>query len=418
LLWVRTDDVPATWNNLGNFRDISTGNARNPQANDDIIFDPTRVVSDGTSTWQGTNEPSTANIALTFGSITVASGYTKTITLSNDLTFKGLSSINGGIFAEGGGVQRTLTFDAAGGFSSVTLRPLGKVEFAVATVFKANVTTTIDGFVEFHRNVENSGRIDWLGADISLSETFTNRSGGLLDIQCDKKIELLVGGNNPKLLNQGTMKKSPPIGFGMQTDINVNFQNVGTLDIRVGTISFNKEAKQTAPGSVTYLWSGAEMIASTYFVNKGSFYGEGTFYGTLSNGDPAEAGTGGIVHPGIADGTAGTLTIYGNYVQTANGTLYIEFTGAGVGQTSVLDVQQNGGVGGTVTMGGSITVHRDSAFFPGAMTREFMRYASINGTAILSSDPANDTWFDGAGIPRTFSNTWTAGGTSATFSVI
>jgi hypothetical protein len=118
------------------------------------------------------------------------------------------------------------------------------------------------------------------------------------------------------------------------------------------------------------------------------------------------------VHPGVADGTAGTLIIMGNYSQEVNGVLVIELTGPGPGGVGILDVTFNaagrGPGGGTIAMNNTTTdtplilFVRAPGFNPGAMSAVFLDFQSFNGTFSWASNPQPDTWFDGAGSQRQF----------------
>jgi hypothetical protein len=152
---------------------------------------------------------------------------------------------------------------------------------------------------------------------------------------------------------------------------------------------------------LTQLSAGASLSASSFNLYGGEFDGSGDFYGNLNNGDPQNQANAGIVHPGVARGQVGTLTVHGNYTQTTGGTLYIEFAGLAAGQTSLLNVVPSlPGVGGSATVNGTVTVHRAAGFTPGAATVTFLQSVQVAGAPAINSDPLGDTWFDNQGIPR------------------
>ena len=114
----------------------------------------------------------------------------------------------------------------------------------------------------------------------------------------------------------------------------------------------------------------------------------------LSNGYPAQPGTGGTVHLGLSSGMPATLTLTGTYAQTASGTLYVEVTPFSNG---LLQLVANGGTGGNATIAGNVTFHRAPNSQPGTGAKTFISApGGINGAfGTWGSDPANDSWMVG-----------------------
>src|SRR5262249_44576755 len=144
---------------------------------------------------------------------------------------------------------------------------------------------------------------------------------------------------NLKVVNKGTFKKTAGAA-GAETYVGMPFENTGTLEQRAGTLTIFISLTQTGAASVTTLTANATLKAATFDLNGGKMYAEGDFYGDLTNGA--------WLHPGSELGAFGTLTIHGNYTQTAIGKLYVEVVG--VGGVGTLRVVQQDNAGGTATL--------------------------------------------------------------------
>jgi outer membrane autotransporter protein len=85
------------------------------------------------------------------------------------------------------------------------------------------------------------------------------------------------------------------------------------------------------------------IASAQTFVNPGGLLGGGGMIG----GSVLNSG---IVSPGHSPGTLGTLTVNGNYTQTANGTLRIEIAGTAPGQFDLLAVGGHASLAGTLQL--------------------------------------------------------------------
>ena len=133
---------------------------------------------------------------------------------------------------------------------------------------------------------------------------------------------------------------------GVTATINATLSGAGGITKEgAGTLILN--------GENTYLGTTAidagslivdESIASAQtFVNAGGLLGGGGIIGgDLTNG--------GIVSPGHSPGSMGTLTVNGNYTQTASGTLRIEVAGTAPGQFDLLAVGGHASLAGTLQL--------------------------------------------------------------------
>src|SRR5262249_27221138 len=81
----------------------------------------------------------------------------------------------------------------------------------------------------------------------------------------------------------------------------------------------NSYVGNTAVDAGSLIVDGSTASAQTFVNLSGLLGGGGTIGGNLTNS--------GVVSPGHSPGSVGTLTVNGNYTQTANGTLRIEIGG-------------------------------------------------------------------------------------------
>jgi fibronectin-binding autotransporter adhesin len=115
-------------------------------------------------------------------------------------------------------------------------------------------------------------------------------------------------------------------------------EGVGTLILNAA----NTYLGNTAIDAGSLIVDGSIASAQT-FVNAGGLLGGGGIIG----GDLTNSG---IVSPGHSSGSLGTLTVNGNYTQTANGTLRIEIAGTAPGQFDLLAVGGHASLAGTLQL--------------------------------------------------------------------
>ena len=148
-----------------------------------------------------------------------------------------------------------------------------------------------------------------------------------------------------------------------ELDLSSTSTNAGIIEISArGTLSVNNYS-QTA-GSTTL--SGGTLSGGPININAGALTGPGTINADVIDGSE--------VIPGGA-GAAGTLTINGNYTQTASGTLNIDLGGTTAGgQYDQLAVV------GTASLGGMVNVALINAFQPTlGNTFQVLTFASSSG---------------------------------------
>ena len=234
------------------------------------------------------------------------------------------------------------------------------------------------------RTVENygtvtvtaTGRFDWgrYSTSVPPDTVFNNRPTGIFDFQVDSQIDDYPGGA-PVLNNEGTIRKSAGPGTYLVSGVELN-NNSGLVDAQSGTLRFDDIYTQTS--GETRLAGGATLRSSkTVDIQGGTLTGTGTVDGNVAN-----AGT---TSPGASPGT---LTIDGDYTQTAGGNLAIEIAGNTAGTFDVLAVT------GTASLAGTVTVTLD-AFEPDAGdTFDFLTCTTRTGMFAVENlqTAANGIW--------------------------
>jgi hypothetical protein len=289
-------------------------------------------------------------VALTGATITVNTGDSGSIARLTQRR----GTVNGG-----GILTVTNSYSFAGGTQSGT----GK------TIVAAGVNGTIPAASPkfLGRTLENHGTLTYSGTALSFGiggtvGTLNNLAGAVLNLNGDGDVDLLQPGAHA-INNAGTLNR---LGAGTTTiAAGISLTNTGTTNINSGTLSIANAYTQTA--GTTNLTSGTTLGSTTGVnIDAGILSGIGTVSGNLTNK--------GSVRPG-GTGTAGTITVTGNYTQTATGSLNIELGGTGAGTFDKL------AVGGLATLAGTFNVSLINAFNPAnGNTFAVMTYGSRSGT--------------------------------------
>lgn len=387
LLFVGAQGAANLWTTTASFARMSDGVLQAAASGDTLIFDTTSTTA--VMPRVGTNANNTCDIAnLQLASLQVASNINTTITLTSTLSLSSDSTVNGGTIAGAAGTLLevgtggALTFDFNGGSIDVLVHfnPLVHTWIMPGAI----------GQVTFGSDVNNEGRVEWVNGFLRLGGLFTNKPGS--EFYCTRDAVCVpLAGTTPGFTNLGTLKK---VGGQLpgETLFEVPFVNAGAFTIDVGQVGFTSTAKQTASGAMTLL-KGSTFLRATYDLEAGSLYGNGWVWGTLNNGFGHGTAT---VHPGLADGLHGELTVKGFYKQGAAGTLSIEVN-AGI---SLLSVQTDvGGVGGgSASLGGTLLWTRDPAFKPASGSFIFLSAMTGFNGDFASVLGVNDPWTLPAGL--------------------
>ena len=137
---------------------------------------------------------------------------------------------------------------------------------------------------------------------------FSNAPAGTFDLQADGNAIAVAGGR--RAVGQCGHAPQDRRDSGTST-ISVPCGNSGTALSGIGMLSFSGNYIQT--GGQTVLNGGAFSFGQTAQIRDGTFSGNGTVTGSVSNNA--------LMRPG---GSPGLLAISGNYSQGANGHLQIE----------------------------------------------------------------------------------------------
>jgi hypothetical protein len=165
--------------------------------------------------------------------------------------------------------------------------------------------------------------------------TLMNQADGVVSLESDASV-LDSGGSYGTLQNIGYFVKSGGTGTSVFA---ANFSNNGgTLEVDTGTLAFGHDVLQT--GGLALL-AGGNLVVPNLNIQVGTLSGSGLIIGNVTNGGTLEVG---------GSGAAGTLTITGNYTQTASGILNIE-----LGDPTQAEFDQLN-IGGQATLGGTLNV--------------------------------------------------------------
>ena len=218
--------------------------------------------------------------------------------------------------------------------------------------------------------LRNGGTVIWSGTGnlrLNDSSDIENLAGGLFDVQTDATM-YYNSGNPPVFNNAGIFRKSG--GTNTTTISSVTFSNAGTVELQSGTLSFNSGLNQTSGDTRL---AGGSLSGSIFNFTGGTLSGSGTVNASVVNAA--------VVSPGSSPGT---ITINGNYTQTAEGVLQIELAGLTPG-----DELDQLVVNGQATLEGGLNVTFFNGFTP-AFSDAFtiLTYTSRSGSFAAVNLPA------------------------------
>jgi hypothetical protein len=292
-----------------------------------------------TATWSGTN-------SLSFGDGAVFNNQ-GTFTIQNDQTIN--------VFGATPTINNTGTFTKTAGVGTTV----------VNAAFNNGHTVSVQ-----------SGELDLLGGGHSNAGTFTTAARSTLGFTGTNVLGA-VSGMGAVRFSGGAADVSGTYAIGGATTVAngaaVNFigavssgafSNAGTVTIGTG-IHFAISGDYTQTAGVTNL-DGATLAASHVNVVAGLFSGLGTIVANVSNAAVIVVG---------GTGTAGLLSITGNYTQTSAGSLDMEIGGNSPGtQFDELAIS------GSATLGGTLNVSFINGFAPASGTWRLLTFASRTGT--------------------------------------
>ena len=235
-------------------------------------------------------------------------------------TLTGSDAINvSGLFTFGGGTHAGTGTTTAGGGIAFT-SPFGKT-----------LTRTLN-----HPAGENAVFSGVGGLVINTPGVLGN--AGTFDHQTDAQIS-----GTGTFTNTGTFLRTTSAGTVV---VGATFTNSGSVELLSGELSLSGPSYTQTAGS-TMLNGGALAVNAPLLLQGGSLTGVGTITGSVHN-------SGGSVAPGLS---AGTLTLVGDYIQSAGGACSIEIAGPTAGTQHDQLVLTNPGFGtGDATLDGALHV--------------------------------------------------------------
>jgi hypothetical protein len=273
-----------------------------------------------------------------------------TLQLNGNLLLESFQFGNGMVWQGTGTVQGTVFWTEGTLAADVTMAS------GSAFTISSSVTKVMSGAV-----LRNGGTVSWSGTGslrMDNASRIENLVGGVFNAQSDATM-YWNSGTAPVFNNAGTFRKSA--STGTSTLSGVNFTNSGTIVAESGTLSMSNGLTQTA--GQTQL-AGGSLSGGTMAFNGGSLSGNGTISAFVTNGGQISPGT-----------SPGTLTISGNYAQSAAGVLNIEVGGLAAGSQFDRLI-----VTGTATLNGAIQVGLINGFVPSAGNSfQAMTFASRSG---------------------------------------
>ncbi|MBP6194340.1 MAG: filamentous hemagglutinin N-terminal domain-containing protein, partial [Methyloversatilis sp.] len=303
-----------------------------------------------------------ANLELSGGTL----GGTADVTIGNRFTWNSGSLSGGGVLALAG--TSTIASTSAYKDSSREIRVTGNL-------------TVAD---------QNSYALRLNGARLAIA------AGGSVVLENDARVTHTTTG---RIDNAGLLVKRGPIGLTLAMPLT----NTGTLRVEEGVLTAS--AFPINDGRITLLNNATLATGNANLLNNGSIDGIGAINvgtGTLTNA--------GLLQPGSA-GSAGLLSIQGNLVQTAAGSLEADLLGTSLGQQDGLQVS------GSVALGGDLIITPAAGVTLGAQDRYTVLSCSTDGclTGSFASIDTNGltataTTFSNAlsFATGTISSTWTS----------
>ncbi|WYM00653.1 MAG: Calx-beta domain-containing protein [Gloeotrichia echinulata CP02] len=394
----------------------------------------TLLFSGGNYNFTGGSLTGQGTISVTGGNISVNEAIVSEV---NNLTLSGGTlGLNGTTASEvnnftlsGGNLTGTgdLTIETGGTFNWTGGYQTG----AGKTIIQG--TATLSGSTKYlgSRTIENQGTTTWTGGDIYLynSAVWNNTDTGVFDIQSDRYFYHWYG-NQPKLNNAGTLKKTAGTGT---TYISTQFNNTGTVQVSSGTL--NLQGGGTSSGIFKADTGGTLLFSGgNYNFTGGSLTGSGVISisgGTVSVNEATASEVNNFTLSGgtltgtgdLTIETGGTFNWTGGY-QTGAGKTIIQGTATLSGNNKFLGSRTIENQGTTTWTDGHIYLYdgavwnnTDTGVFDIQSDRSFVYYygnqSKLNNAGILKKTAGTGTTY----ISTQFNNTGTVQVSSGTLNL-
>jgi len=254
------------------------------------------------------------------------------------------SLVSGSLFVNGGELSGdgVLTVDGSLDWTSGSMSGGGTT--AIGRMGSLNLHTIPDAWppVTVARRIENEGTVVWTGdGDLAFGTNgaFINRLDGVFQVYSNPAmIDSTESSGDVSFTNEGVFRKLPSTEW---TRISVPFDNLGTLDVQSGTLTFGRGlanagymmippgatvdvsyAGESSSSSGEYFTQvagqtqllGGTLLAAEIDLQAGTLTGFGTIVGNLTNAGQVQV-------------AAGDLSVSGDYVQSGTGSLSLEIGG-------------------------------------------------------------------------------------------
>ncbi len=337
---------PATLNNAGTFRKLLSFGVTHVLG---VVFNNPGLVDLQTGTLRLSSNGSSSGQYMLGGNTTLElqSG-THTFNAGADVTGPGTLLISGATLNVASDASADTVVLSNGNLSGVANFTCdqsltwtgGQMTSSGQTIIPAAATLTISGGNLKSMNVRklsNMGTATWEDPNtISMGNGAMITNSGTFDVE-NAGFIVFTGGPMSSVTNSGLFRK---LSAGLTQLQGVPFTNSGEVDVQMGTLSVLASYTQT--GGITKVAAGASLGSSQPIQFQGGVLrGSGTVSGNVNN-------PGAAVEPGDSPGT---LTITGDYTQSAGGTLSIEIAGTAPGTFDRL------AVGDVATLSGALNVN-------------------------------------------------------------
>ena len=203
---------------------------------------------------------------------------------------------------------------------------------ANAITLDLGTSTSFTGGNIVSQDLTIEGDLSWSAGSVIITNDFHIGSGSLVDLQGNVALTVSPLGS---AVNQGTLQQS--LGTGTTTFNTPTFVNTGTVLAQSGTLLLGSNLMQN---SGTLELDSGTISTTSFVLNGGQVIGTGTLRGDVDNNDA-------IISPGFS---IGSITIDGNYTQSAEGTLLVELAGLDTSQFDRLIINGNATLGGQLVV--------------------------------------------------------------------
>ncbi|WP_026186238.1 filamentous hemagglutinin N-terminal domain-containing protein [Thioalkalivibrio thiocyanodenitrificans] len=275
----------------------------------------------------------------------------------NDSATVGAAALSGGTLGGAGDVTVTGALDVTGASSisgSGTLITEGPATLGANLTASGGLHWINEGVLNVTGGtlwIQNAAFTNAAGASLTLAgaasmdldgnSTLTNAEGATLNLSTSAATPLRTDDGDVAVINAGTLNHT---GAGVHALSGFSLSNTGTIHVGAGTLDVAADFGVNA-GTITVA-PGATFRRTGGFTNTGMISGEGT----VAVGAGNVLTNSGTVAPGASPGT---LTIDGDFTQTAGGVLSITLDDPTPGGHGVLAVSGTATLGGTVAFNGA-----------------------------------------------------------------